>query len=69
MQCLSDVFETVLMLMVTWQGCREGGQVGTKTPGPMDFRGPIKGPMGFRKAVGFSGLSRGLMSSRRGPSK
>ena len=31
------------------------------TPGPMDFRGPL----GFRKAVGFSGP----MSSRGGPSK
>ena len=30
------------------------------TPGPMDFRGP----MGFKKAVGFSGPSRGPMSSR-----
>ena len=43
------------------QGHQEGGQGGTMTPGPMDFRGP----MGFRTAVGFSGPSRGPMSSRR----
>ena len=42
------------------QGHREGGQGGTMTPGPMDFRGP----MVLRKAVGFSGPSRGPMSSR-----
>ena len=34
------------------------------TPGSMDFSGPMRGPMGFRKAVGFSGPSRGPMSSR-----
>ena len=38
---------------------------GAMTPGPMDFRGPI----GFRKAAGFSGPSRGPVSSRGGPSK
>ena len=42
------------------QGRREGGQGGTMTLGSMDFRGP----MGFRKAVDFSGPSRGSMSSR-----
>ena len=36
------------------QGHREGGQRGTMTPGPI----------GFRKAVGFSGPSRGAMSLR-----
>ena len=36
------------------QGHREGGQGGTMTPGPM----------GFSKPVGFSGPSRGRMSSR-----
>ena len=41
------------------QGRREGGQGGTMTPEPM----------GFRKAVGLSGPSRGPMSSREGPSK
>ena len=44
---------------------RGGGWEGTMTSGPMDFRGPI----GFRIAVGFSGPSRGPMSSRGGPSK
>ena len=32
------------------QGYREGGQAGTMTSGPMDFRGPTRGPMGFRRA-------------------
>ena len=36
------------------QGHREGWQGGAMTPGPMDFRGPM----------GFSGSSRGPMSSR-----
>ena len=39
---------------------RRGEAGGTMTPGAIDFRGP----MGFRKAVGFSGPSRGPMSSR-----
>ena len=24
------------------------------TPGPMEFRGPMRGPICFRKAIGFS---------------
>ena len=38
----------------------ERGVGGTMTPDSIDFRGP----MGFRKAVGFNGLSTGTMSSR-----
>ena len=41
-----------------------GVQGGTMTPGPMDFRGPMRKPMSFRKAFGFSGPSRGQKSSR-----
>ena len=49
----------------SWQGsssrhyiCRAAERVGNggkMTPGPMGFRGPMRGPMGFRKVVGFSG--------------
>ena len=48
------------MAVNLWRGPPRGGQGGTMTAGLMDFRGP----MGFRKAVGFSGPSRGPMSSR-----
>ena len=48
----------------TRAGPPRGGAGGTLTPGPMDFRGPMKGPMGFRKAVGFSGPSIGPIRSR-----
>ena len=59
------LFKTIndkqIIVFIAIQGRREGGQGGEMTPGPMDFRGP----MSFRKAVGFSGP----MSSRGGPSK
>ena len=45
----------------TTQGHREGGQGGTMTPGPMDFRGPTRGAMGFRRAH-----SNGTTKSARG---
>ena len=49
---LVDWFEVKILKVKS--GHREGGQGGTMTPGPMDFR----------KAVGHSGPSRGPMSSR-----
>ena len=45
-------------------GPPRGGAGEDNDPGSMDFRGRI----GFRKAVGFSGPSRGPMSFRGGPS-
>ena len=35
-------------LVACRQGHREGRSGGTMTPGPIEFRGPIRGPMDFR---------------------
>ena len=50
---------------ISGAGPPRGGKGSTMILGPMDFREPMKGPMGFRKAVGFSGPSRGPMSLKR----
>ena len=60
-----EYIHSFILFLTTTQGRREGGQGGTMTSGPRDFRGR----MGFRKAVGFSGPSRGPMSSSGGSSK
>ena len=68
-QCCSRAedraFSRTCRLRGQGRGTEWGGAGDTTTPGPMDF----KGPTGFRKAVGFSGPSRGPMSSRGGPFK
>ena len=45
----------------TSRATKRGGQGVTMTPGTMDFRGPL----GIRKAVGFSGPSRGSPNFER----
>ena len=58
-----------VVLGVRPQGHREGGQAGTMTPGPMDFRGPMRVPHGLQEGRWLQRAQQRANELERGPSK